>query len=103
MDVRLKNTPKVTPRPPLLNPYLLALFSQLSTLTLAVLDAAPREMSDRQHDLEEYLRQAGNSDEQFKFWMGFCINLAGDEDGDLRSVVATDVALSVVQGYLVVR
>ena len=59
-------------------------------------------MLDRQHDLEAYLRQAGNSEKQIKFWMGFCIELEGDEDGDLRSVVATDAALSVMDGKLAV-
>ncbi len=39
-------------------------------------------MLHRQRDLEVYLRQAGNSEKQIKFWMGFCINLEGDEDGD---------------------
>ena len=76
---------------------------QLTTLTLEYLEADSDEMLDRQHDLEDYLREAGNSEGQIKFWMGFCINLEGDEDGDLRSVVATDVALSVLQRYLVVR
>ena len=76
---------------------------QLINLTLAYLGADSSEMRDRQHDLEDYLREAGNSDEQVKYWTGFCIELDGDEDGDLRSVVATDVALSVLQGYLVVR
>jgi len=78
--------------------------NQLTLLTLTYLEADSGEMLDRQRDLEEYLRQAGNSEEQVKFWMGFCINLTGDdEDGDLRSVVATDATLSVLEGNLVVR
>ena len=36
---------------------------QLTTLTLAYLEADSDEMLDRQRDLEEYLRQAGNSEE----------------------------------------
>ena len=76
---------------------------QLTTLTIAYLEADSGEMLDRQRDLEEYLRQAGNSDGQITFWMGFCINLEGDEDGDLRSVVATDAALSVLEGNLKAR
>ncbi len=75
--------------------------NQLTVLTLAYLEADSGEMLDRQHDLEDYLRQAGNSDEQVKFWMGFCIELEGNEDGDLRSVVATDATLSVMQGHVV--
>ena len=59
-------------------------------------------MRDRQHDLEEYLRQAGNSEQQIKFWMGFCLHMDGDEDGDLRSDVTTEVILSALQGYVVV-
>ena len=54
------------------------------------------------YDLEEYLRQAGNSDRQIKYWMGFCLEEDGDEDGDLRSTVVTDVALAALQGYVVV-
>jgi len=77
--------------------------TQLTTLTLAYLEADSGEMLDRQRDLEEYLRQAGNSVEQIKFWMGFCITMDGDEDGDLRSVVATDAALSVLEGNLAIR
>ena len=76
---------------------------QLTTLTLAYLEADSGEMMDRQRDLEEYLRQAGNSDEQIKFWMGFCITMEGAEDGDLRSVVLTDAVLSVLEGNLAVR
>ena len=76
---------------------------QLTTLTLAYLEADSGEMPDRQRNLEVYLRKAGNSDEQIKFWMGFFIELEGDEDGDLRSVVATDAALSVLEGNLVTR
>ena len=76
---------------------------QLTTLTLAYLEADSGEVLDRQRDLEDYLRQAGNSEEQIKFWMGFCITMDGDEDGDLRSVVASDAALSVLEGNLVVR
>jgi len=72
----------------------------LSRLTVAYLEAAPGELLDRQHDLGEYLRQAGNSEEQIKFWMGFCIELEGDEDGDLRSVVTTDAVLSALEGNL---
>ena len=41
--------------------------SQLITLTLEYLEADTGEMLDRQHDLEEYLREAGNSEEQIKF------------------------------------
>ncbi|MCZ6828561.1 MAG: hypothetical protein O7F73_03050 [Gammaproteobacteria bacterium] len=77
--------------------------NQLTTLALAYLEADSGEMLRRQQALEEYLRQAGNSDEQIKFWMGFCITMDGDEDGDLRSVVASDAALSVLQGNLKVR
>ena len=76
---------------------------QLTTLTLAYLEADSGGMLDRQRDLEAYLRQAGNSEEQIKFWMGFCIELDADEDGDLRSVVATDAALSVLEGNLKAR
>ena len=75
--------------------------NQLTVLTLAYLEADSGEMLDRQRDLEAYLRQAGNSEEQIRFWMGFCINLEGDEDGDVRSVVETDAALSVLEGNLV--
>ncbi|MCX2982883.1 hypothetical protein EYC98_18630 [Halieaceae bacterium IMCC14734] len=74
----------------------------LTTLTLAYLKAEAGEVQSHQEALEQYLQQAGNSDAQVKFWMGFCINLDSDEDGDLRSVVATDVALAVMQGDLVV-
>ncbi len=77
--------------------------NQLTTFTLAYLEVDSGEMLGRQHDLEEYLRRAGNSDEQVKFWMGFCITMDGDEDGDLRSVVATDATLSVLEGNLKVR
>ena len=77
--------------------------NQLTTLTLAYLEADAGEMQDRQRDVEAFLRQAGNSEDQIKFWMGFCINLVADEDGDLRSVVATDAALSVLEGNLKVR
>ncbi len=77
--------------------------TQLTTLTLAYLEADSGKMLDRQRDPEEYLRQAGNSEEQIKFWMGFCITMDGDEDGDLRSVVATDAVLSVLEGNLKVR
>ena len=77
--------------------------TKLTTLTLAYLEAESGDMLDRQRDLEKYLRQAGNSEEQVKFWMGFCITMDGDEDGDLRSVVATDATLSVLEGNLKVR
>ncbi len=56
--------------------------NQFTTPTLAYLDADSGVMLHRQRDLEVYLRQAGNSEKQIKFWMGFCINLEGDEDGD---------------------
>ena len=59
-------------------------------------------MLDRQHDLENHLRRAGNTKAQIKFWMTICLEMDGEEDGDLRSVVATDAALATVQGYLVV-
>lgn len=75
---------------------------QLTTLTVAYLEADSGDMPDRQRDLEAYLRQAGNSEEQIRFWMGFCINPDGDEDGDLRSVVETDAGLSVLNGKLAV-
>ena len=77
--------------------------NQLTVLTLAYLEADSGEMLDRQHDLEAHLRRAGNSEEQIKFWMGFCITMDGDEDGDLRSVVTTDAMLSVLEGNLKVR
>ena len=47
----------------------------LTTLTLAYLGADSGEMLHRQQELEEYLRQAGNSEDQIKFWMGFCITI----------------------------
>ena len=73
----------------------------LTNLALAYLESGSREILDRQRDLEVYLRHAGNSEAQIKFWMGFCIELDGDEDGDLRSVVATDATLSVLEGNIV--
>ncbi len=76
--------------------------NQLATLTLAYLEADSGEMLDRQRALKEYLRQAGNSEKQIKFCMGFCIELEGDADGDLRSVVTTDAALSILEGNLVI-
>ena len=73
--------------------------NQLTTLTLAYLEAeSGSEILGHKRDLEEYLRQAGNSDEQIEYWMGFCL----EEDGDLRSAVVTDVALAALQGYVVV-
>jgi hypothetical protein len=75
---------------------------QLTTLTLAYLEADSGKMLKCKRDLEEFLRQAGNSGEQIKFWMGFCLEEEGDEDGDLRSAVITDVALAGLQGYVVV-
>ncbi|MCX2983382.1 hypothetical protein EYC98_21185 [Halieaceae bacterium IMCC14734] len=76
--------------------------NHLTTLTLDYLEAEAGEVQRHQEALEQYLQHAGNSAQQIKFWMGFCINLDGDEDGDLRSVVATDVALAVMQGDVVV-
>ena len=77
---------------------------QLPTLTLVYLEAeSGNEILGHKHDFEEYLRQAGNSDEQIKYWMGFCLEEDGDDDGDLRSAVVTDVALAALQGYLIVR
>ena len=49
------------------------------------------------------LHQTRDSKEQIKFWMAFFIYLEGDEDGDLRSVVATDAVLSVLEGNLTVQ
>ena len=63
--------------------------NQLTTLTLAYLEAESGEMLGRQRDLEEYLRQAGNAADQVKFGMGFCIELERDEDGYLRNAAAT--------------
>ena len=40
-------------------------------MSLTYLEADSDEMQSRQHDFENYLRQAGNSEEQIKFWMGF--------------------------------
>ena len=40
---------------------------QLTTVTLAYLEADSGEILKCKRDLEEYLRQAGNSEEQIKF------------------------------------
>ena len=73
--------------------------NKLTTLTLAYLESdSSSEILGHKRELEEYLRQAGNSEEQVKYWMGFCL----EEDEDLRSAVVTDVALAALQGYLVV-
>ena len=76
--------------------------NQLTTLALAYLEADAGEILDHHRDLEQCLRQAGNLEEQIRFWMRFCIELDADEDGDLRSVVAIEVALSMLEGNLVV-
>ena len=76
---------------------------QLTALTLAYLEADSGEILKCKHDLEEFLRQAGNSEEQIRCWMGFCLEEDGDEDGDLRSAVVTDVTLAALQGYVVVN
>jgi hypothetical protein len=76
--------------------------NQLTTLTLVYLEADASEILDHHRNLEQCLRQAGNSEEQIKFWMRFCTELDAVEDGDLRSVVATGVALSMLEGSLVV-
>ena len=76
---------------------------QPTTLTLAYLEAeSGSEILGHKRDLEDLLRQTGNSGEQIKYWMGFCLEEDGDEDGDLRSAVVTDAVLSVLEGNLVV-
>ena len=52
--------------------------------------------------LEDYLQVSGNSESQIENWMGFCLNLDADKDGDLLSVITTDATLLVLQGELVV-
>ena len=79
--------------------YQLSLTSLIHIKTRFLLSA---EVLDTHRDLEVFLRQADNSEERIKFWMGYCLYLEGDEDGDLRSVVAIDAALAALQGYLVV-
>jgi hypothetical protein len=74
----------------------------LTQLTVAYLEAPAGEMLDRQHDLEGYLRRAGNSEEQLKYWMTICLEMDGDEDGDLQSEVTNDAMLSVLQGDIVI-
>ena len=52
--------------------------------------------------LKNTYKRRGNSEAQVKFWMGFRIELDGDDDSGLRSVVATDAALSLLAGNLTI-
>ena len=73
---------------------------QLCELTVEYLEADPDEAQGRKEDLEVYLRKAGNNSEQINFWMGCSLELTPDEGASLSAVVASEVALAVMQGHV---
>lgn len=73
---------------------------QLTALTMAYIEADSSNCHQCQRALENYLESAGNTAEQVRFWLGFCVELTGDEDGDLLSGVTTETTLAVLQGVI---
>ena len=73
---------------------------KLSRLTVSYLEAESEYVEVCRLVLEDYLCLAGNTSGQIKFWLDYCLNLEGDEDGNLKSVVATDAILAILEGDL---
>lgn len=75
--------------------------STLSAITTDFLEADFSDVSQREEILENYLREVGNSEEQLSFWMGFCLELSGEGEVSLKTIVDTEVALAVMQKNIV--
>jgi hypothetical protein len=75
--------------------------SRLTHLTLRILEAPDTETAMvAEEALVDYLVDAGNTQEQIDYWLGYSSNMSAVEGETLAEVIETEAILAAMQGQI---